>query len=184
MNKWMTLVGLLAIVTGIAFAEEAPVALPKTLVVYYSLSGKTELVAKALAECLQADLLQIEDETKPSKEEAYVVGRDAAVAGKSWPVKPFNPDVSGYDRIFVGCPVWFGNPTPAINAFVEQVNFSGKQVVVFVTMHNGGHHMAIQAMTGRISAKGGQVVSSFFVQTQAVADADISARSREIAGRY
>ena len=156
----------------------------KNLVVYYSFTGNTELVAKTLAGIIKADLLKIEDTVKPSKDEAYSSGKEAATQGKSWPVKPFNKDLSGYDRIFVGCPVWFGMPTPEFNAFVEQVDFSGKQVVVFVTLGGGSQDKAIKTMTEKIAAKGGKVVSSFYVRTKAVSKDDIVTKAKEIAKQY
>ena len=167
-----------------AKAEERQAAQMKNLVAYYSYTGNTELVAKTLAEILRADVIKIEDVTRPTRDEAYAAGKEAAQQGKSWPIKPFNTDLSGYSRIFVGCPVWFGMPTPEFNAFVEQVSFTGKQVVVFVTLGGGGQDKAIKAMTEKVAAKGGKVVSSFFVKTAKVTKDDIAAKTREIAKQY
>ena len=167
-----------------AKAEERQAAKMKNLVVYYSYTGNTELAAKTLAEILQADVIKIEDVTRPTKDEAYSTGKEAAIQGKSWPVKPFHKDLSGYDRIFVGCPVWFGMPTPEFNAFVEQVNFSGKQVVVFVTLGGGSPDKAIKTMTEKITAKGGKVVSSFYVRTKAASKEDIVNKAKEISKQY
>ena len=174
-----SIIGLFSV---IAKAEEK--AQIKNLIVFYSYTGNTELVGKTLAEILKADVIKIEDITRPSKDEAYGAGREASIQGKSWPVKPFNKDISGYDRIFVGCPVWFGMPTPELNAFIEQVDFTGKQVVVFVTLGGGGPDKAIKAMTEKITAKGGKVVSSFFVKTKAVSKDDIVNKAKEISKQY
>ncbi len=154
-------------------AEENQPARMKNLVVYYSFSGNTELAANTLAECIEADIIKLEDVKKPSRDEAYKAGKDASLQGKAWPIKPFNKDLSGYDRVFVGCPVWFGMPTPEFNAFVEQVDFSGKQVVVFVTLGGGSPDKAIKTMTEKIEAKGGKIASSFFVRTKNASTNDI-----------
>lgn len=167
-----------------AKAEEGQGAQMKDLVVYYSFSGNTELTARTLAEMIEADVIQLEDVTKPSRDEAFKSGKVAAIQGKSWPVKPFKTDLSGYDRIFVGCPVWFGMPTPEFNAFVEQVNFSGKQVVVFVTLGGGSPDLAIKTMAEKVTAKGGKVVSSFFVRTINVTKDDIVNKTKEISRQY
>jgi len=173
----------LAALAASAAAEDALAPPAKSLVAYYSFSGKTELVAQTLAESLHADLLRIEDETKPTEDEAYGIGRDAAVAGKSWPIQPFNADVSGYGRVHVGFPVWFGMPPPAINAFLEQVDLGGKEVVVFATMNSGGHNRAIHAATCKIAAKGAKVVASFSVRTGSAPDGEIVQKARDaIAG--
>ena len=177
-----SMIGLLSVIT--AKAEERQAAQMKSLIVYYSWSGNTELVAKTLAEIIKADVIQIEDVTKPSKEEAFKSGKEASIQGKSWPVKPFNKDLSGYDRIFVGCPVWFGMPTPEFNAFIEQVDFKGKQVVVFVTLGGGSQEKAIKTMTEKVTVKGGKVVSSFFVRTKNVTKDDIVNKAKEISKQY
>ena len=167
-----------------AKAEEAQAARLKNLVVYYSYTGKTELVAKTLAEILKAELLKIEDVSRPTKEQAYGAGKAASMEGKSWPIKPFKTDLSGCDRIFVGSPVWFSMPAPEFNAFVEQVSFTGKQVVVFVTFGGGGQDKAIKAMTEKVAAKGGKVVSSFSVKTGKATEDDIVAKTKETAKQY
>jgi flavodoxin len=168
----------------VAEAEEPQPAPMKSLVVYYSYTGNTKLVAKTLADTLKADVAEIEDVTRPTSDQAYGAGEGASREGKSWPIKPFKTDLSGYSRIFVGCPVWFGMPTPQFNAFVEQVSFTGKQVVVFVTLGGGRPEKAIQTMTEKVTAKGGKVVSSFFVKTKDVTKDSIAAKAKEIAKPY
>ncbi|MCX7591799.1 MAG: hypothetical protein N2255_09245 [Kiritimatiellae bacterium] len=175
---------VLTLAVGGAIAEEAQVALKKDLIVYSSFSGNTEIVAKTLAEMLKADLLKLEDEKPISRDEAYGAGREASLQGKSWPLKAFNVDLSGYNRIFVGCPVWFGMPTPQFNAFVEQVNLAGKQVVVFVTLGGGNPEKALKAMTEKVEAKGAKVVSSFSIKTRGVTKEDLAAKAKEAGQKY
>jgi flavodoxin len=183
--RLVLLVSAVCLLSAIAAkAEEQQAAPMKNLVVYYSYTGNTELVGKTLAGILKADVIGIEDVTKPTREQAFGAGKEASLQGKSWPIKPFNKDLSSYSRIFVGCPVWFGMPTPEFNAFVEQVSFTGKQVVVFVTLGGGSQEKAIKTMTEKVTAKGGKVVSSFFVRTKNVTRDDIAAKAREIAKQY
>ncbi len=167
-----------------AHAEDRDTPPMKDLVVYYSYSGNTELVGKTLAEILKADTIGIEDVTKPTRDQAYGAGKEASLQGKPWPIKPFKTDWSGYGRIFVGSPVWFGMPTPEFNACIEQASFTGKQVVVFVTLGGGSPDTAIKAMTEKVTAKGGRVVSSFFVRTRNVTKDEIVAKTKEIAKQY
>ena len=75
-----------------AKAEERQAAQMKNLVVYYSFTGNTELVGKTLAESLKADVIGIEDVTKPTREQAFGAGKEASLQGKPWPIKPFNDD--------------------------------------------------------------------------------------------
>ncbi len=175
---------MIGLFTVMAAKAEENQATMKNLIVYYSWSGNTELVSKTLAEMIKADVIKLEDVTKPSKEMAYGAGREASIKGKSWPVKPFNKDLSGYDRIFVGCPVWFSMPTPEFNAFIEQVDFKGKSVVVFVTLGGGSPDKAIKTMTEKVTQKGGKVVSSFYVRAKNVTKDDMVNKAKEIANQY
>ena len=175
------MVGLFTVMAAKAEEKQATM---KNLVVYYSWSGNTELVSKNLAEIIKADVIKLEDVAKPSREEAYSSGKDAAKQGKSWPIKSFKTDLTGYERIFVGSPVWFGMPAPAYNAFIEQVDFKGKSVVVFVTLGGGSPDNAIKTMTEKVTAKGGKVVSSFYVRTKNVTKDDIVIKAKEIANQY
>ena len=156
----------------------------KSLVVYYSYTGNTEIVAKTLAESIKADTLKLEDVSRPSKLKAYSSGGLAAKQGKAWPIKPFNTDLSGYDRVFIGCPVWFGMPAPQLNSFIEQANIKDKQIVVFVTMGGNGSEGALKAMTAKIAAKSGKIVSSFSVKTGMVKKEDIINKAKEISKQY
>ncbi len=185
MKQWIPCMAVMAAMVSFpASADDAAPPKSNTLVVYYSYSGNTELVATTLADSIKADVLEIEDARRPSEDEAYTAGRNAATQGAAWPVKPFNQDLSGYDRIFIGYPVWYGMPPPAINAFIEQVDLHDKRVVVFVTMNSGGHNRAIRAMTEKISARGGTVAASFSVRAGAVTPDDIVNQTRGIASQY
>jgi len=184
MREIVLMLTVILVGAAVVGAQKSQAAPGKSLIVYYSYTGKTELAAKTLAEALKADLLKIEDVSRPTKEQAYGPGKEASQQGKAWPIKPFKTDLSAYDRIFVGCPVWFGMPPPEFNAFVEQVSFTGKPVVVFVTFGGGGQDKALQAMTEKIAAKGGKIVSSFSIKTGKVTDDDIAAKTRDIAKQY
>ena len=180
---WLVLAGCLG--AGTAGAEEpAKAAKPRDLVVFYSYTGKTALVGKTLADLLKAEAVRIEDVERPSRERAYGAGREASLKGEYWPIRPVEADVARYDRVFLGCPVWFGLPPPPFNAFLEQVNLTGKQVVVFVTLGGGAYDKAIQALTDKAAARGGRVVASFHVRTQSVSDDALIAKASELARQY
>ena len=150
----------------------------KNLVVYYSYTGNTEIVAKALAEDLKADVLKIEDAQTPSKFKAYISGGIAARNEKGWPIKTVNVLLKEYDRVFVGAPIWWGKAAPEINSYIEQTDFKGKSVVVFVTMGGSKADEAINALCTKIEAKGGKIVSSFSVKTGGVKKEDLPAKAK------
>jgi len=173
-----------SLASTLSYAEtKKPEAAMKSVIVYYSYTGRTETVAKTLASEIGADVVKIEDVEKPSKLKAYFLGAFAAHKGKAWPVKSL-PSVSGYDRVFVGAPVWWMRPAPEINGFIQGTDFTGKTVVPFVTMGGSGQDAALKAMSAAVEAKGGKVSSTFSVKTGGLTQTGIVAKTKETAKQY
>ncbi len=157
----------------------------KALVVYYSLTGKTDVVARTLAEELHADVRRVEDVKRPSVGWWFMItGSISAIRGVESPIRPIDTNLQQYDRIFVGSPVWGGSPSPAINAFIAKANFTGKEVIAFMTM--GGHDAsgALRKMRERIESKGGKVIGSFALSSTSATNEQLAAKTREAAQRF
>ena len=65
------------------------------------------------------------------------------------------PDVSGYDVIFVGFPVWWYREPSIIDTFMESTDFTGKTVVPFCT--SGGSGLGDAAKNIQALAQGAKV---------------------------
>ena len=152
----------------------------KSLVVYYSLTGKTKLVSRVIAEALNAKSVEIK-ETKPRKGKlaVYAMGGFAAVRNKGSNIKPMKLDLKQYDRIFVGSPIWASRPGPAVNAFIYDTNFEGRSVVPFCTMGGDNAEKALGNMRAKIEKSQGKVVGSFAITTNKVSDKEIVVRTKE-----
>ena len=141
----------------------------KMIVVYYSRSGNTKLVAELIAQKTNAELRRIEEVSKrrflPT---TLFFGGYQAVTGKSSKLKPMDYSLEGYDLVFLGTPVWASSPTPAMNAFVSQAEFSGKKVILFFTMGGDKFDKAAEILKRKIEGKGGTVKGAFGVQTSGV----------------
>lgn len=157
----------------------------KNLVVYYSLTEKTHVVAQTLAKELGADIRRVEDVEKPDVTWWFIVrGGFAAMRGVESEIKPIDTGFQGYDRVFVGSPVWGGSPSTPINAFISRADFTGKEVVLFMTMGSDAAAGAVKKMSERIERKGGKVVGSFALSTGKAAEEELVAKTREAARRY
>ena len=108
----------------------------KTLVTYYSYSGKSRKLAEAFAESDCADITEIKDLYRPNVLGAYTKGCYNAIKGFSWEIWPLKLDWSAYDRVVLYSPVWAGNPPPAVNAFLGFLP-SGKSVVIHMVSASG-----------------------------------------------
>lgn len=109
------------------------------LVAYFSASGVTAKVAERLAKVIGAELFKIEPETpytdtdldwqnKMSKSSVEMNDRNSRPAIRlKW------EDMSPYDTVFIGFPVWWYREPSIIDTFMETYDFSGKTVVPFAT---------------------------------------------------
>jgi flavodoxin len=157
----------------------------KTLVVYYSLTERTHTVAQTLAAELNADIRRVEDVKKPSISLwFYISAGFAAIRGVEAEIKPIDTSFQGYDRVFVGSPVWGGSPSTPINAFIAKADFTGKDVILFMTMGSDDASGALKKMSERIKKKGGTIVSSFALSSGKATKEELAIRTREIAQRY
>ena len=112
----------------------------KIAIVYYSQSQvlNTALVAKWIQKQVGGDLFPLEMvEPYP---DAY--GETLKVAGRHHkegtrpPLKSI-PDLTAYDIVFLGSPIWYGTYAPPFATFADTVKLDGKTVVPFCT-HGGG----------------------------------------------
>lgn len=110
--------------------------LGKVLLIYYSLEGNTHNIASRIQKMTNADLFEIETvEEYPSAPAYFWVARQQL---KNLPkLKTAIPDVSSYDLIIVGSPVWWYTVSTPMLAFLAECDFKGKTVVSFAT--NGGN---------------------------------------------
>ena len=119
---------------------------PKILVLYYSQTSNTKTVAQEIATRLNADIEEIVpvvayDGDFEATIQRCMKEREEGVVPE---VKPLASDLSKYDVIFVGYPVWFGTFAPPVGAFLSQVDLSGKKIVPFCTFGSGGLESSVK----------------------------------------
>uniref|UniRef100_A0A7V3ZUQ9 Flavodoxin n=1 Tax=candidate division WOR-3 bacterium TaxID=2052148 RepID=A0A7V3ZUQ9_UNCW3 len=156
----------------------------KALVIYYSLTGKTELVGKAIAKTLGAETEKIEETKRENILFRCISGAIQAAKGKGSVIKPLDVDINNYEFIFIGTPVWAFRPTPAINTFISQTDFKNKKIVLFVTMAGTKVEKAVNLMKEAIESKGGEVIGSFSIRTGGVKKEQIIEEGIKIATLY
>lgn len=111
----------------------------KTLIVYYSRSGNTEAVAKQIQSFTGADMFRVET-VKPYPEdyqETTEVAKDEKNANARPGIKGKVENLSQYNTVFIGFPIWWGTYPMAIATFMESHNLEGKTIIPFCT-HGGG----------------------------------------------
>ncbi|MDR2448834.1 MAG: hypothetical protein LBD52_02615 [Prevotellaceae bacterium] len=112
--------------------------LGKVLVIYYSYSvnANTEKIAKIIQSLTRANMYKI-DLVEPFPDmphEAFTQRIREEQAKENYPaIKTPNIDISSYDCIFVGGPVWWHTTPLPLTSFLLETDFKGKPVVPFAT---------------------------------------------------
>ena len=109
-------------------------SLGKTLVIYYSLSGRTKDIALQIQSLTNADLYEI----KPKEEikqvpSLYLTSKKQISSGKYPAIVNDFPNIEEYDTIFVGSPIWWYTASPVVLEFLKEFDFKNKNVVPFST---------------------------------------------------
>jgi len=151
----------------------------KSLVVYYSMTGKTRLVAQVIAEAMNAKLVEIEERRPIPRPFVYLSGGFAALTNRGSKINPTDVDVRQYDRIFIGSPIWNSRPTPAINSFIYQTDLEGRSIIPFFTMRGDNSDNAVANITAKIEKSHGKVAGSFAITSYKVCDEEIIAKAKE-----
>ena len=110
----------------------------KKLFIYYSLSGNGDCVAEYLSKN-GFDVRRVQTAKKMPESFALQIlkGGFSAGIGKKEKLKEYDRDVSGYDMICIGSPVWNGRITPAVNTVISELPLDGRDVC-FILYAGGG----------------------------------------------
>ncbi|MGI6230855.1 MAG: flavodoxin [Tractidigestivibacter sp.] len=134
----------------------------KTLVLYFSVYGTAKKTAEEIARQTGADLQEI------VPKEPYDSNRDhysqLASRAKSEHDKGMRPeiknaiDITGYDTIFIGYPMWWYTFPMIIYTLFDQLDFSGKTIIPFNThmgSGDGGTYKTISELEPNAEVKEG-----------------------------
>ena len=111
----------------------------KTLVVYFSATGTTKGVAEQIASFTGADTYEITAAQPYTSDDLNYNDSDSRTT-KEQNDKSVRPEISsekldltGYDTIYIGYPIWWGEEPRIMDTFVESYDFSGKTMIPFCT---------------------------------------------------
>jgi flavodoxin len=114
------------------------------LVAFFSASGVTGKLAQNLAGAIGADIFEIVPEQiytdadlnwqDPNSRSSVEMKNRASRPDIASTVE----DMSSYDAVFVGFPVWWYREPSIIDTFAEQYDFSGKTIIPFATSGSSG----------------------------------------------
>ena len=157
------------------FGSKESVKGKKSLVIYFSRAdenyavgniekGNTEVIAEYIKEFTGADLFKVEP-LKPYSPN-YKVCCDEALEEKRQNARPelkkYLEDISDYDVIYIGSPIYWGTMPMCMFTQLEKLDFTGKKIKVFTT-HEGSGLGSVVTDVKKI-CKGADVLDSLAIQ--------------------
>ena len=119
---------------------------PKALALYYSQEGTTKAVAEEIRAQTGADICAF-DVTEPY-DGTYEETIQRCLSEREFGITPelcsLSCDLSKYDIIFLGYPIWFGTYAPPVKALLKAVSLEGKTIVPFCSFGSGGLFSSIE----------------------------------------
>lgn len=111
----------------------------KSLVVYYSLGGSTQLIASIISQKIDVDILEIKSAREIPKKGfmKYFLGGKSVIFKEKPRLLNDKIDLDEYDTIFIGTPVWAGSYSSPIASFISKNSVKGKNIALFAC-HSGG----------------------------------------------
>ena len=134
----------------------------KTLVAYFSASGTTRKVAEMIAEAGDCALYEITPKELYTNDDLNWMNKKSR-SSVEMNDKTFRPEIvkedlnlSSYDTILLGFPIWWYVAPTIINTFLENYDFSGKRIVLFATSGGSGFGNTIKEL--KLSAADAEIV--------------------------
>jgi flavodoxin len=104
----------------------------KSAVIYYSMHGNTEFVARTISAAVDAVTIRIRlIHPLPTNFLSFVFGGFQAVYGIKPAIHPVDINLSSFSTIFLGTPVWASRCSSPIKSFLSQYPLKGKKVALF-----------------------------------------------------
>ena len=127
----------------------------KRLVTYFSASGVTRKAAEELAAAAKADIHEIKPAEPYTREDldwrnkksrsSLEMQNEASRPALDGAI----PDLSEYDTVYIGFPIWWGVAPRVVNTFIENSDLKDKDLIVFATSEGSGLEYAVNDLRKR-----------------------------------
>jgi len=121
------------------------------VVVYYSRTGKTRMVAERLSKLLAADIEEITEKKDRSGALGFIgAGKDTLL--KRGCELGHAPDPEKYRLVLIGMPIWALQPPAPVRSYLQIVDLSGKTVCAFCTSDGSKGQRTFKALNRLLPA--------------------------------
>ncbi len=125
----------------------------KILVIYYSRTGKTKIAAQQIAKELNCEIEEIIDFKNRQGVLGYLLAGREAMFKKLTNIKKIEKELSDYDLIIIGTPIWAFDMSVAVRTFVASYKNHFKKLAFFCVMGGLGDQRAFKNMEGLVGLK-------------------------------
>lgn len=117
----------------------------KTVFIYFSLTGNLDLVANQYKE-KGIDVIKVELLKKFPKTKFFMILKGGFLAAKNakTPIKDVNLDITNYDLVIIGSPIWNGRLSSPINTVLDRLDLTNKQVEFVFSAGSGEGKKALE----------------------------------------
>lgn len=132
----------------------------KSIIIYFSRSGSTELLVSKVAQQTDADLLEIVDKVPYSADYQRTLSRaNSERAAADYPELNMQiPDLSQYDTVYLGYPIWAMTLSHPMTTFLmaNGSQLTRKQIAPFMTEGGYGQGDSVDRIKAILRSRGAQ----------------------------
>jgi flavodoxin len=125
---------------------------PKVLVVFFSRSGTTRLLAEHIARAADADIEELRERRSRRGILGWLRSAHEGIHRRATRPLPLGQDPRGYDLVFVGSPTWSRSIASPVRGFLQEYSRFLQSVALFATCAGGGATDVIAQMTEFLKA--------------------------------
>lgn len=122
------------------------------VVIYYSLTGNTKDAAETIKTQLDADIIELKTVKKLSQNnfKKFMIGGMRATFGMCAKLEKIEINLSKYDEIILGTPIWAGKCVPAINTLLRDKKIADEVFAIFTVSGGGDNDKCIANLKKRL----------------------------------
>lgn len=105
----------------------------KSLIVYYSRTGNTKNIAETICRKLGADIEEIIDHKNRKGFFGFLLSGNEAFLKKTVPIEELKNDITQYDLLIIGTPIWAGNISTPVNSLLKKYSDKIEEFAFFST---------------------------------------------------
>lgn len=137
----------------------------KALILYYSQTGTTKAVAEELRNQTGADICAFDITDPYTGTFDETIQRCMAERQTNYvpELATLGCDLSKYDVIYLGYPIWFGTYAPPVTALLKSASFEGKTIIPFCTFGSGGLEPSIADLKAALPSS--RIMEGYGVRT-------------------